>query len=90
MTLTKEELSEIHQSAILELYAPAARLEELKQKKVLTAKEAAELYGVSESTLAKRRMRGEAPAWHKVGGSVRYRHDDLENFLNLCVQKTVN
>lgn len=90
MEITKEELSQIHESAIMQLYATAARLEELKQKKLLTAKEAAELYGVSESTLSKRRSQGKAPVWYKVGGSVRYRHEDMEKFLNLCTQKTTN
>lgn len=90
MQLSKEELSQIHENAIMQAYAPAARLETLKQKKLLTPKETAELYGVSESTLAKRRMRGEAPAWIKVGGAVRYRHEDIEKYVNFCTQKTTN
>ncbi|KAF1077625.1 AlpA family transcriptional regulator [Halodesulfovibrio sp. MK-HDV] len=90
MEFTKEELSQIHENAIVQAYAPAARLEVLKRKKLLTVKETSELYGVSESTLAKRRMRGLAPAWLKVGGSVRYRHEDIEQYVNFCIQKTIN
>jgi predicted DNA-binding transcriptional regulator AlpA len=40
--------------------------------KFLTAKEAAALYGVSLSWLAKRRMSGDGPPFVKVGRSVRY------------------
>jgi predicted DNA-binding transcriptional regulator AlpA len=40
--------------------------------KFLTAKEAAQLYGVSISWLAKRRMSGDGPPFVKVGRSVRY------------------
>ena len=40
--------------------------------KFLTAKEAAALYGVSLSWLAKPRMSGDGPPFVKVGRSVRY------------------
>jgi predicted DNA-binding transcriptional regulator AlpA len=40
--------------------------------RLLTPKEAAALYGVSISWLAKARMRGDGPPYVKVGRSVRY------------------
>ena len=39
---------------------------------LLTAEEAARLLNVSQSWLAKSRMRGDGPAYVKVGRSVRY------------------
>ena len=45
--------------------------------KFLTAKEAAALYGVSLSWLAKRRMGGDGPPFVKVGRSVRYTETGL-------------
>jgi predicted DNA-binding transcriptional regulator AlpA len=45
--------------------------------KFLTPKEAALLYGVSLSWLAKRRMSGDGPAFVKVGRSVRYTETGL-------------
>ena len=44
--------------------------------------EAAKYLGIAESTLAKRRMRGEAPAFHKLGRAVVYDRADLDAWLS--------
>jgi excisionase family DNA binding protein len=46
-------------------------------ERLLTPKEAADLLRVSLSWLAKARMRGDGPAYVKVGRSIRYREADL-------------
>jgi predicted DNA-binding transcriptional regulator AlpA len=49
--------------------------------KVLTAKEAAKLVGLSESTLAKLRLNGNGPVYCKLGRRVVYRPSDLDQWL---------
>jgi excisionase family DNA binding protein len=53
--------------------APAIRL--------LTPKEVAELLKVTVSWLAKARVRGEGPPYIRIGRSVRYREEDLIDWL---------
>lgn len=48
---------------------------------MLTTIEAAGRIGVSASWLNKSRMNGTGPVYLKIGGSVRYRLDDLEAWL---------
>ena len=45
---------------------------------------AAEYLGVAESTLAKWRMRGDPPAYRKLGRVVVYDKDDLDAWLDAC------
>ena len=53
--------------------------------KILRAPEAASYTGLSESTLAKRRFRGEPPVFVRLGAkSIGYRSDDLDNWLTDC------
>jgi len=47
----------------------------------LPPKEAAKVLGVSESWLAKARMRGDGPAFSKFGRSVRYGEGDLLQYV---------
>jgi predicted DNA-binding transcriptional regulator AlpA len=49
--------------------------------KVITAKAAAGLVGLSESTLAKLRLNGNGPVYCKLGRRVLYRPADLEQWL---------
>jgi predicted DNA-binding transcriptional regulator AlpA len=49
--------------------------------KVVTAKVAARLVGLSESTLAKLRLNGNGPIYCKLGRRVVYRPADLEQWL---------
>ena len=44
--------------------------------------EAAEYVGLSESMLAKMRCLGGGPVYLKLGRAVRYRQDDLDEWLN--------
>jgi predicted DNA-binding transcriptional regulator AlpA len=48
---------------------------------LLTAKEAARLLKVSLSWLAKARMRGDGPAYIKVGRSIRYAESSLLHWM---------
>jgi predicted DNA-binding transcriptional regulator AlpA len=45
---------------------------------------AAEYLGVAESTLAKWRMRGDPPAYRKLGRVVVYDQTDLDAWLDAC------
>jgi excisionase family DNA binding protein len=49
--------------------------------KLLTPKEAAELLKVSVSWLAKARMRGDGPAFIKIGRSIRYNEPTLLQWM---------
>jgi len=48
---------------------------------LLTSAEAALLLGVSRSWLAKSRLRGDGPRFVKLGRSVRYREDDVHDYV---------
>jgi len=52
-----------------------------EMSKVLTAKVAAHVVGLSESTLAKLRLNGNGPIYCKLGRRVVYRREDLEQWL---------
>jgi predicted DNA-binding transcriptional regulator AlpA len=53
--------------------------------KILRAPEAASYTGLSESTLAKRRLRGEPPVFVRLGArAIGYRTDDLDDWLTDC------
>ncbi|MFZ7127805.1 MAG: helix-turn-helix transcriptional regulator [Desulfobacterales bacterium] len=49
---------------------------------VIDEKKAADFLGWSVQTLRNRRTKREAPAYLKLGRSVRYRLEDLEDFVN--------
>jgi predicted DNA-binding transcriptional regulator AlpA len=51
-------------------------------KRNLTQAEAADLLGISGTTLAIWRCQRRGPAYIKLGSSVRYRLDDLIDWLN--------
>jgi predicted DNA-binding transcriptional regulator AlpA len=54
-------------------------------KRVLRAPEAAKYTGLSESTLAKRRLHGQPPAFLNLGGrAIGYAIDDLDAWLETC------
>jgi predicted DNA-binding transcriptional regulator AlpA len=48
------------------------------------ARKAAEYLGVSDSTLAKWRMRGDPPGYRKLGRVVVYDQADLDALLEAC------
>ena len=51
---------------------------------LLSPKEAAALLAVTEDWLYRRRRAGLNPRYHRVGNQIRYRTDDLEEFLEEC------
>jgi predicted DNA-binding transcriptional regulator AlpA len=53
----------------------------LDREQLLTAREAADFLRVSISWLAKSRMRGDGPAFLKIGRGVRYRESALLQWL---------
>jgi len=48
----------------------------------MTNKQAAEYLGIADGTLNKWRVTGGGPKFAKIGGSVRYKVDELEAFAN--------
>jgi excisionase family DNA binding protein len=48
---------------------------------LLTAREVADLIGVSAETILRWTRRGELPAIRLPGGAIRYREDDLDGWL---------
>lgn len=52
-----------------------------EKSKVLPAKVAAHIVGLSESTLAKLRLNGNGPTYCKLGRRVVYRPEDLDAWL---------
>jgi len=51
---------------------------------LLTAREVAELLGVSAETVLRWTRRGDLPALRLPGGAIRYRETDLDNWLATC------
>ncbi|MHC1701820.1 MAG: helix-turn-helix transcriptional regulator [Humidesulfovibrio sp.] len=73
---------------LLELLAPAARLEELRRKELLTGQEVEALYGLDAGTLENWRRAGVGPVSTKVGKRVYYRHAALQDFILARQQRT--
>jgi predicted DNA-binding transcriptional regulator AlpA len=53
---------------------------------LLTPKEAAKFLKLSESFLAKARMRGDGPRYRKLSRAVRYSMSDLSAWLKACAK----
>jgi len=51
---------------------------------LLTAREVAELLGVSAETVLRWTRRGELPAIRLPGGAIRYRETELDTWLATC------
>lgn len=65
----------------LKLSSEGGTNQEKCRPKVVAAREAARLVGLSESTLAKLRLNGNGPTYCKLGRRVLYRPPDLEHWL---------
>jgi len=87
MEVTQEQYLAAVERGAAAAFAGAARIAELKALPMLTVQQAAELYGVGVGTLNKRRMEGLPPTYIKMGGSVRYRHEDMQRYLDACKTK---
>ena len=48
------------------------------ERNYLTTREAAHYLGLSSRTLNRYRVSGDGPVFHRFGGRVRYRRDDLD------------
>lgn len=60
-------------------------------KRVLRAPEAANYIGLSESTLAKRRLYGLPPAFLNLGGrAIGYDLDELDRWLETCRRRSTS
>jgi hypothetical protein len=55
--------------------------QKLESKAVVNEHDAAAYVGLAVQSLRNRRFRGEQPPFFKIGRSVRYRIEDLEEFL---------
>ena len=51
--------------------------------RLMTARELADVLGVSTETVLRWTRRGELPAIRLPGGAIRYRQDDLDEWLDL-------
>jgi predicted site-specific integrase-resolvase len=60
------------------------------ERKYLSAKEVRQAYGIAEKTLANWRSQGRGPAYHKLGGKVRYKVEDLEAWARKSRVLTIN
>jgi predicted DNA-binding transcriptional regulator AlpA len=58
----------------------------LAENELLTPKEAAAFLRLSESFLAKARMRGDGPRYRKLSRSVRYTMADLSLWVKACAK----
>jgi Helix-turn-helix domain len=56
----------------------------------MTPKEAAEYLRSSPSTLAKRRLYGNGPAWSCIGKAIRYRRADIDVWMAGNVRRSTS
>lgn len=64
-----------------ELLAPAAKMEALRRKELLSGQEVEELYGLSYGTLRNLRTKGRGPKVIRHGQLIFYRHQDLQSYI---------
>ena len=60
---------------------PKIHIKKLSSKLFLKSTEVQELYGISAQTLANWSSKKVGPKYHKVGGAVRYKVEDLDKFM---------
>ncbi len=75
-------ISESVEKVLRELLAPVAKLEELKRKEDLTAKEVELLYNIKATSLSTWRCRGGGPEYEQAykNGPVTYKHQSIQEF----------
>lgn len=59
-------------------------------KILLTEHQASKLMGFKVSTLRKRRCKGKAPRFLKIGSNVRYDANDIQQYLDSCVRESTS
>lgn len=63
----------------------------IQYKAILRPPEAARYLGLSESTLAKQRLRGDGPRYVKLGSrAVGYSINELNAYLELCTRSSTS
>lgn len=63
----------------------------IPKKAILRPSEAAQYLGLSESTLAKRRLRGDSPRYVKLGSrAVGYPLDELKAYIATCLRTSTS
>jgi predicted DNA-binding transcriptional regulator AlpA len=73
-------------STTQDLHAASSHSAGKQGEVLLTPKEAASFLRLSESFLAKARMRGDGPRYRKLSRAVRYSRSDLEAWLRACAR----
>lgn len=76
-------MSDDIQKAIAEVLAPAAEMQLLSHKAMLTSEEVAKLYGISVSMLNVMRTQNRGPAYSQLakGGKVLYSRQSIDAWL---------
>lgn len=87
-TPTQDQLNSAMRDVLAELLAPAARLEVLRRKELLTGAEVEALYGLDAGTLENWRLKGRGPEPTKIGKRVYYRQAALQLFILARQQRT--
>ena len=67
---------------------PEPPVRKLTSKMFLKSKEVEEYYGLNAHTLANWRHQRVGPKYHKVGGAIRYKVEDLNEFMEMGRIKT--
>lgn len=81
LVVPEQQLDAALKSVLRDLLEPAARLEVLRRKELLTDDEVEDLYGINAGTLGNMRREGRGPKCIRMGKTVRYRHQDLEHYI---------
>ena len=55
---------------------------------LLNERDVARLTGLSVATIRRKRLLKELPKWHKISASVRYRRQDIEDWIASCAVAT--
>jgi predicted DNA-binding transcriptional regulator AlpA len=89
--LSPEDLLDLFKKALNEVFPDAKPLaDQLHISRPLTEGEAAELIGVKPQTMAVWRSKGTGPPYLKTGRSIRYRPEDIKEYLQQHLVRTSN
>lgn len=86
--ISDKELNKKLEQVLERLMAPAADLEALRRKKLLTGDEVHRLYNLNNGTLRNLRSQGRGPKYIKDGAKVLYRHNDIEEYIHARTCRT--
>jgi predicted DNA-binding transcriptional regulator AlpA len=62
----------------------ATAINKLVSEALLNERDVANLTGLSLATIRRRRLLRQPPKWHKLSASVRYRREDIEQWIASC------